>query len=133
MALCALMLVCSCNARPERPHGIDPTKSSPDGSSNSWRKVELDLTRLDKNGLRGPPDGKVSLSYEFCIPNTDKCKAEVKAIDGTVRFMPGSSGRIGAGKHECLCIGTTRADYRDVLGRLAELPYVKRIIECHFE
>jgi hypothetical protein len=96
-------------------------------------KIELDLTQLDKNGLRGPVDGKVSVSYEFCIPNTDKCKAEVKAIDPSVRLMPGSRGRIGAGKGECLCIGETRANYRDVLKRLADLPYIKRIIECHFE
>ncbi len=32
------------------------------------QKVELDLARLDADGLRGPPDGKVSVSYEFCIP-----------------------------------------------------------------
>ena len=98
-----------------------------------WKKIEFDLSQLDKDGLTGPPDGKVALSYEFCIPNTDARKAEVKAIDRTVQFMPGSSGRIGSGKGECLCIGSTRADYRDVLGRLAGLPYVKRIIRCHFE
>ena len=97
------------------------------------KKVEFDLSQLDKDGLRGPADGKVAVSYEFCIPNTEQCKAEVKAIDQTVQFMPGSRGRIGAGKDECLCIGTTRADYREVLGRLAELPYVKRIIQCFFE
>ena len=106
------------------PRGVSPAPSP---------KIELDLSKLDKNGLRGPVDGKVSVSYEFCIPNTDKCKAEVKAIDPTVRFMPGSRGRIGAGKGECLCIGETRADYRTVLKRLADLPYIKRIIECHWE
>jgi hypothetical protein len=96
-------------------------------------KIELDLTKLDKNGLRGPADGKVCVSYEFCIPNTAKCKAEVKAIDRSVRFMSGSRGRIGAGKDECLCIGETGADFRTVLKRLADLAYIKRIIECHFE
>jgi hypothetical protein len=96
-------------------------------------KIELDLTKLDAKGLRGPPNGKVSVSYEFCIPNTAKCKAAVKAIDPKVRFMPGSRGRIGAGKNECLCVGETRADFRTVLKRLADLPYIKRIIECHWE
>ena len=96
-------------------------------------KIELDLTKLDANGLRGPADGKVSVAYEFCIPNTDKCKAQVKGIDPGVRFMPGSRGRIGARKDQCLCVGETRANYRTVLKRLAALPYIKRIIECHFE
>jgi len=102
-------------------------------SSDHWRKVELNLMQLDHDGLRGPPDGKVSVSYEFCIPNTGQCKAEVKAIDPSIQFMPGSPGRIGAGKDECLCVGATRKGYLEVLKRLTELPYVKRIIECHFE
>lgn len=116
------------------PASTQPVKTtSPAVPRDPGPKVELDLTKLDKNGLRGPADGKVSVSYEFCIPNTDKCKAAVKAIDPTVQFMPGSRGRIGAGKDECLCIGETRANYREVLTRLADLPYIKRIIECHFE
>lgn len=101
--------------------------------NDTLRKVEIDLSVLDSNGLRGPADGKVSVAYEFCIPNTDKCKAEVRAIDSTVRFLPGSRGRIGAGKDECLCLGQTRKDYQKVLQSLAELSYVKRIIESHFE
>ena len=107
---------------------LEPPKPPPPSP-----KIELDLTKLDANGLRGPADGKVSVAYEFCIPNTDKCKAQVKAIDPGVRLMPGSRGRIGAGKDECLCVGETGANYRTVLKRLADLPYIKRIIECHFE
>jgi len=99
-----------------------------------WHKVEIDLAQLDADGLRGPPDGKVSISYEFCIPNTAHCMDQVKAIDQTVQFMPGSRGRIGASKQQCLCIGSThQKDYTKVLRSLAELPYVERIIECHFE
>ena len=101
---------------------------------DAWYKVELDLAQLDADGLRGPPDGKVAVAYEFCIPNTDDCKAQVKAVDQTVQFMPGSRGRIGAGKQQCLCIGSTHQEnYRSVLQALAELPCVGRIIECHFE
>ena len=100
----------------------------------AWAKIELDLTHLDADDLRGPANGKVAVSYEFCIPNTDRAKAEVKAIDPTIDFMPGSRGRIGAGQGECLCIGMTHQKrHRDVLHRLAELPYITRIIECHFE
>lgn len=100
---------------------------------NALQKVEIDLSVLDTNGLRGPSDGKVSVAYEFCIPNTDKCKGEVRAIDRTVKFSPGSRGRIGSSKDQCLCIGHTRKDFRKVLQLLANLSYVERIIECHFE
>ena len=93
----------------------------------------MDLSKLDENGMRGRGTGKVLAAYEFCIPDTAKCKAEVKAIAPGVRFMRGSRGRIGAGKGECLCIGETGPGYRVVLNKLAALPYVKRIIECHFE
>ena len=103
-------------------------------SEDSWRKVELDLSQLDRDGLRGPDDGKVSVSYEFAIPNSEDCKGRVRAIDSSVRFMPGSSGRIGAARDQCLCIGSTHQDnYRSVLQKLAELPFVERMIECYFE
>lgn len=96
-------------------------------------KIELDLTELDSEGLWGPPEGKVSRSYEFRIPDTARCRAEVKAIDPSIQFMPGSPGRIAAGDGQCLCIGMTGKDFREVLGRLAGLPYVDRIIACDFE
>ena len=82
----------------------------------------------------GSPDGKVAVSYEFCIPNTPECKTRVRAIDPTVRFMPGSRGRIGARAGQCLCIGSThQKDYARVLRSLAALPWIERIVECHFE
>ena len=109
-------------------------EKAPAKAAETRGKVELDLSQVDDDGLRGPPDGKVAVSYEFSIPNTDGSKAEVKAIDATVEFMPGSKGRVGAGKDQCLCIGNThQKDYRQVLGKLASLSYVGRIIECHFE
>lgn len=111
-----------------------PKKPLPVPRPDPLAKVELDLDKLDTAGLRGPANGKVAVSYEFCIPNTDACKVEVKAIDSTVQFMPGSRGRIGATKEQCLCIGSThQKDFRSVLRSLAELSYVERIIECHFE
>ena len=114
--------------------GIVSCTTAPPRAAASWQKIVLDLQSLDHDGLRGPAGGKVAVSYEFAIPNTVECKAQVKTIDPTVEFMPGSQGRIQAPKTGCLCIGTThQPNYRDVLRRLAELPYVDRIIECHFE
>ena len=102
--------------------------------SVSRQKIRFDLSQLDERGLRGPPDGKVAVSYEFCIPNTPRHRTEVAAIDPSVQFMPGSRGRIGCGPDECLCIGSThQKNFRQVLLRLAELSYVKRIDECFFE
>ncbi len=103
-------------------------------AADPWQKIEIDLQSLAPDGLRGPADGKVAVSYEFAIPNTEACKALVRTIDPTVQFMPGSQGRMRVPKTGCLCIGSThQAGYRDVLRRLAELPCVERIVECHFE
>ena len=123
VALFAALLLC-----------VSCAQTKPSAQPDAGGKVEFDLAQLDADGLRGPADGKVAVSYEFCIPNTDECKAQVRAIDHTVQFMPGSRGRIGAGKQECLCIGSThQRNFRQVLQVLASLAYVKRIIECHFE
>jgi hypothetical protein len=103
-------------------------------ATDPWRKVGVDLQSIDPDGLRGPADGKVAVSYEFAIPNTEACRAQVRAVDPTVQFMPGSQGRVRSPGTGCLCIGSThQPNYREVLRRLAELPYVERIIECHFE
>ena len=104
------------------------------GQANAWKKVGIDLSNVDQEGLRGPADGKVAIAYEFCIPDTPEHRAAVQAIDPTVQFMPGSRGRIGASKGQCLCIGSThQKDYKAVLRSLAKLPYIERIIECYFE
>ncbi len=122
LAVCILICAsCGCGNARQEP------------SPEIWQKIELDVAQIDENGLRGPADGKVYVAFEFCIPNTDECKAAVRAIDPRIHLMPGSRGRIGAGEGECLCIGETGPNWRDVLRRLAELPYVRRIIECHFE
>ena len=114
-----------CELRIERAPADVPRQSA---------KIEIDLAAIGPDGLRGPPDGKVSVSYEFAIPDKPECRAAVKAIDETLEFMPGSRGRVGAGPGQCLCIGSTaRPDWRQVLDRLAALPYVERIVECFFE
>ena len=97
-------------------------------------KVTFDLLQFSPDGLRGPEDGRRSLSYEFCIPNTPQHKAEVSAIDPSIQFMCGSAGRIGCAKDQCLCLGSTHQDgFMDVLRSLTELSYISRIDECFFE
>lgn len=97
-------------------------------------KIQFDMAQLDADGLVGPPDGKRSLAYEFCIPTTPEAQAEVKAIDPTARFMPGSPGRSGCTREQILVIGEThQPNYAQVLAQLAALPYVTRIQQSFFE
>ena len=97
-------------------------------------KIEFDLEALDADGLRGPPDGKVAVDYEFVIPDTPAARETVSRIDPSVHFFPGSRGRIGAQPGECLCIGSTHQPrHREILLALARLPEIARIIECHHE
>jgi len=125
LTILSLLLISGCSA------GFSGQDSI---SADTRQKVTFDVRQLDKDGLYGPPNGKRALSYEFCIPNTEGHKAEVKRIDSTIRFFTRSPGRIRCDKSECLCIGTTyQKDFKRVLQSLASLEYVKVINECFFE
>lgn len=96
--------------------------------------IAIDLDAIDTDGLRGTAAGRVAVSYEFAIPDTPGLRDAVRRIDRTVEFMPGSRGRVGATPGQCLCIGTThQPGWRVVLARLAALPGVTPIVECHHE
>ena len=96
--------------------------------------IRFDSSRLNSEGLVGPPDGLRALSYEFCIPAVESHVGEVEAIDSTITIQRSSPGRIGCGSDEYLAIGSThQSDFREVLEQLARLPYVERIDEAHFE
>jgi hypothetical protein len=111
---------CSQKAKPENPY--------------VWNKVKVDFNRLDENGLAGPPNGKVAVNYEFCIPGADKYWNEVHKIDKTAQLQKTSKGRAGCNKSEWLVIGSTHQEnYRRVLYELASLTYVKEIQETFFE
>lgn len=91
-------------------------------------KVHLDLAAINAEGLTGPPDGLRAVSYEFCIPATEAAIGEVKAIDRTVEVQRGAHGRIGCGRDQYLCVGSThQPDCKSVLIRLASLDYVAAI------
>lgn len=97
-------------------------------------KIGFDINAIDKDGLIGPPDGKVALSYEFCIPADNKYISEIRQIDASVRVHKKSKGRVGCSKMEWLCIGNTKQEYpRSKIQRLAELTYIKRIQRTYFE
>ena len=107
--------------------------SGPVAGANWEKKITFDLAQIDDNGLFGPADGKVAVDYEFCIPDTPATRAEVKRIDPSVKFSH-SHGRIGRKEGELLCIGNThRKNYREILKRLAQLSYVRRIDRCFWE
>jgi hypothetical protein len=97
-------------------------------------KITFNVSRLNDQGLYGPPDGLRALNYEFCIPADPTLAAQVKAIDPTIVIHAGSKGRSKCSREEYLCIGSThQRGFRTVLFNLAGLPFVKQINQCFFE
>jgi hypothetical protein len=118
---------------PEVAAMIGPDDIAPDPLTDC-PKLGFDASELDDRGLLGSQDGKVALSYEFCIPRDQQLVDEVRAIDPTVAIHASSSGRVGCGPDEVLCIGSTHQEgFREVLAALCELDFVTRIERCHFE
>jgi hypothetical protein len=104
------------------------------GTAAANQKIAFDLGRLNADGLVGPPDGLRAISYELCVPDRSECLAEVQRIDPSLELMRGARGRIGCEADQVLCLGSThQPEWRQVLTRLADLPYVTRIAEAHFE
>lgn len=99
-----------------------------------WQKVRFQFDQLDREGLTGPPGGKVALNYEFCIPADTKSWRMVQRIDTTARQYEGSRGRIGCQKGQLLVIGSThQPNYKRVLYQLAQLPFVERMEPTFWE
>jgi endonuclease/exonuclease/phosphatase family metal-dependent hydrolase len=97
-------------------------------------KIGFDLDSLDVNGLAGGADGKVSISYEFRIPDTPENQAAVKAIDPKTAIAVGPRGRVDAGPGFALCSGSTyQPRHREILLELARLPFVERIVRRVYE
>jgi hypothetical protein len=97
-------------------------------------KLGFDLDELDENGLIGPADGKVAVSYELCVPKDQKLVDEVRSIDPSIAIHADSRGRIGCSPAEVLCLGSThQRSSREILERLCGLPYVRRIERTWFE
>jgi len=97
-------------------------------------KIEVDLGSVNDEGLRGAPSGLRAVHYEFCIPAGERYATEVLGIDPTLQLLPKSRGRIGCTNRQLLAVGSTHQQgYREVLDRLAALPYITRIAESFFE
>jgi len=97
-------------------------------------KIKFSLDDINIDGLRGPRDGLVAVSYEFCVPSNDRVYQEVLRIDPSVQFNYGSPGRIACADNQTLSIGEThQPHWRAVLQELSSLPYIVEIRECFFE
>jgi len=109
--------------------------TSKEQDTNAWQeKVAFDLSQIRPDGLTGPPDGLVSVSYEFCIPKSAEFLNVVLSIDSTIKTQPESPGRIGCGKTQYLCMGDTHNPrWKEILRQIASLEYVDRIERVYFE
>ena len=97
-------------------------------------KFGFDINAIDKEGLIGPPNGKVAMSYEFCVPAGTQYVNEVLEIDPSVKIHKKSKGRVACSKVEWLCTGNTHQEQaRMKLQRLAKLTFIKRIERAYFE
>ena len=97
-------------------------------------KVRFPLEAIRPDGLSGPADGLVAVDYEFCVPADPAVLAEVRAIDPSVRISLVARGRSGRREGQALCLGHThQPGWREVLRRLASLPYVTEIRRCDWE
>jgi hypothetical protein len=97
-------------------------------------KITFKLDQLNQDGLYGPLDGLRALHYEFCIPGDGAHEAQVREIDPTIQVFPKSRGRIGCTAGQYLCVGSThQPNFKTVLFKLANLPFVKRIDQAFYE
>jgi hypothetical protein len=105
----------------------------PKEDAQVWNKVGIDFKSIDEQGLTGPEGGKVSVSYEFCIPRDERLWKRVTGIDRTAE-RSASPGRIRCTDEQWLVTGNThQANYKRVLYELAALPEVVRIQQAFFE
>ena len=97
-------------------------------------KIKFPLDDIRTDGLRGPPDGLVAVSYEFCVPASDQVYQEILRVDPGLKIYSDSPGRIGCLGNQVLIIGETHhPNWREVLQELSTLTYITEIRECFFE
>ena len=96
-------------------------------------KIDFDYESLDKNGLIGPPDGLVSVDYEFCIPTDKDLQSQALSMDPSLKILD-SPGRSRCKKGEVLAMGNTQqANAKSILEGLSSLTFVRKINRVWFE
>ena len=96
-------------------------------------KIGFDYQSLDKNGLIGPPDGLVSVDYEFCIPIDKDLQSQALSMDPSLKILD-SPGRSRCKKGEVLAMGNTQqANAKTILEGLSSLTFVRKINRVWFE
>ena len=112
---------------------VSPEKMTPD-QRPEMTKIKFQLDNIHANGLRGPTNGLVAVSYEFCVPADKRAYQEVLNIDPSLKISPSSRGRIGCATNQALCIGVTHQPrWREVLQQLSTVKYITEIRESFFE
>lgn len=98
-------------------------------------KIKFRLDNIRADGLRGPPDGLVAVTYEFCLPANDQVYQEVRRINPNIELYHGSMGRIGCSVlTQTLSRGSTgEPQWKKQLLELTKLPYITEIRESFFE
>ena len=124
MAMLLSVMLAGCHAAPEQStsHSAQSTK------------IKFPLDDIRPDGLRGPPDGLVAVSYEVCVTASDQVYQEILRVDPGLRIYSDSPGRIGCVSSQALIIGETHhPNWREVLQELSTLTYITEIRECFFE
>ena len=123
-----VMVVVSCSSSIQASSIVEPEFIA------NTDKIEFDITKLNQQGLYGPADGLRSLSYEFCIPAEEHFVSTILIIDPEIKIYPQSPGRIACTQVEYLCMGDTyNKPYQTIFNDLADLSFIKRIIQSVFE
>jgi hypothetical protein len=114
---------------------LQHTKAEPHTNADLIQsaKIQFDLSELDDEGLIGPPDGKVAISYEFCIPKRRSSRAKVEKIDPSIKFFSQSQGRVKCNETQYLCIGSSSPGGARVITKIADLNFVDVIARTYFE
>ena len=77
---------------------------------------------------------RLSIDYIGTTTADEARLREVRTVDPSVRVLKGSRGRIGCRAGWWLCLGNTHQPHaREILLRLAALPYIERIERVWWE
>ena len=91
-------------------------------------KLDFDIHTFDKDGLIGPPTGKVSVDYQFCIPSGDAYLEKILAVDPDLKQMRKYIGREGCSEGQLAFMGSTHTPrYKEILLRLSALEFIEKI------